>query len=70
MKRFGKSSERFNPDQFNLFNVAEEQAAEDATNTSLYFRRYCGSIALRLSSPERSKTLSMPANESSWLNDH
>lgn len=29
-KRFGKSSERFNPDQFNLFNEAEEQAAQDA----------------------------------------
>ena len=32
IKRFGKSSERFNPDQFNLFNEAEEQAAEDAAD--------------------------------------
>jgi len=30
-KRFGQSSERFNPDQFNLFNEAEEQAAQDAS---------------------------------------
>lgn len=29
IKRFGKSSERFNPDQFILFNEAEEQVAED-----------------------------------------
>jgi len=30
-KRFGKSSERFNADQYSLFNEAEEQAAEDAS---------------------------------------
>lgn len=32
IKRFGKSSERFNPDQFSLFNEAEEQAAEEAAD--------------------------------------
>ena len=35
VKRFGKSSERFNPDQFVLFNEAEEQAAADAADEEI-----------------------------------
>lgn len=54
----------------NAFLALGDIFIHHATNQSLKYERNRGSVVLRFLSPEPAKTLSMPANVSSWLNDH